>query len=234
MIMRMRKPGKRVMLVAALACAGALAFASSAHAITISAPPNAEADNYDPESYTINQGGTIGFNNADPGVDHDVRARGQIGGGPLFLTPTITGLADTLVQGTEYLTAGSYAFFCNVHPLSMTGTLNVTGMGTPVPRPKVDVKVLSGDIDKVANKRKARVRVKAITDADNVSLALKLKNLRLGGKGNIDLDAGQTRTVVLRLSRRAKNKLSDKERARVKLVGSVQFGANDTAFKLLR
>ena len=224
----------RSALVVALACTASLAGAASAHAITIQAPPNAEVADYDPKTYTIDQGGTIGFNNADPGVDHDVRSRGRIGNGPLFLTPTITGPANVLVSGTQYLTTGSYAFFCNVHPLSMTGTLNVTANGAPVPRPKVDVKVLSGNIDRVANSRRARVRVRALTDADNVALALKLKNLRLGGASNIDLDAGQARTLRLRLTRRAKNKLSARDRARVKLVGSVQFGANDTASKLLK
>ena len=235
MIVSMRKPGKRVALVGLLAAVASLAGAAPAGAITIQAGPGADPNGYGPPTtYTIDQGGTIGFNNADPGVRHDVTSRGTIGGGRLFLTPILTGPSNTLVQGTEYLTQGDYPFFCSVHPISMTGTLQVTGNGTPVPRPDIEVKVLSGNIDRVAARRKARVRVRALTDSDNAAVVLKLKALRLGSKANIDLDAGESRAITIRLTRRAKNKLQDRDRARVKLVGSVPFGLRDTAFKVLK
>jgi len=233
----MLKPGKRGTIAAALICAGSLVWAGAAQALTIEADPGAETSGFKPGAYNMAQGEPVTFLNKDTGVRHDVTSRGRIGGGPLFLSPTFTGTAPGVtrfVNGTQYLTQGSYAFICNVHPLGMTGTLKVTGAGTPVPRPRIVVKVLSRKIKRVANTRRARVRVRAVTDSNNVSLALKLRNLRLGGKAGINLKAGQKRVLTVRLSKRAKRTLSRRKRARVKLIGSVRFGPRATASKLLK
>ena len=235
MIPSMRKPGKRGTVAAALACLLSLGAAGSAQAADpIIAPPGAEFGNFSAATYNMAPGERPTLQNNDPGVDHDVLSRGRIGGGPLFLSPTITGPGSVLVNGTQYLNTGTYEFICNVHPLSMSATLNVSGAGSPQPRPKIVVKVLSGKIKRVANSRKARVRVRAVTTSTNVALALKLRNLRLGGKANINLQAGQKRVLTLKLSKRAKKKLSAKNRARVKLIGSVRFGPRATASKLLK
>jgi len=232
MIGSMRKPGRRGAIVAGLACAGVLGAAGVAWALPETIVAN-NSDSFTLPAYTMDQGERPSFQNAEIDTPHNVTARGKIGGKALFRSPTIEGISSTLVNGTQYLNTGSYAFFCSVHP-DMEATLNVSGAGTPVARPDIEVKVLSGDIDRVANSRKARVSVEAISGSDPVNLALKLRNLRLGSKANIDLDAGQRRVVVIRLTRRAKNKLSDKDRAKVKLVGSVPFGANDIATKVLK
>jgi plastocyanin len=233
----MRKAGKRTALVSALACAGTLALAASAQAITIVTPPNAETFNYQPSSYTIDQGGSIGFSNTDPGVKHDVTARGRIGGGPLFRTPTVTGDVsgtNLLVGGTEYLTTGSYEFFCSVHPLSMQATLNVTGSGTPVARPDIEVKIITGKIARIARRGRVLVKVTAVTKSDNVALVLKLGKRRIGSKTNIDLEASQVRRVPIVLSNSNRNRFLNRARANLKLVGTVQFGAPDGAQKIVK
>jgi hypothetical protein len=138
-----------------------------------------------------------------------------------------------LVKGTQYLTQGNYDFFCTVHP-EMEAKLHVSGLGTPVARPDIEVSVLSSKLAKVRNKRKARVRVKATTLSKDVVLTLKLGRLRLGSKSNIDLTAGQTRTLIIKISKRGKNKLAGKNQAKVKLAGTVPFGPGDTASKLLK
>lgn len=83
---------------------------------------------------TIDQGQTLSFRNAD--IDpHNVTAT-QAGpdGKPLFASETVGTGKQVPVRRVEYLTTGSYGFLCSVHPF-MTGTLEVTGRGTPVARP---------------------------------------------------------------------------------------------------
>ncbi len=53
-------------------------------------------------------------------------------GHPLFSSATISS-GSTPVNGTQYLAAGDYAFYCGVHGVSMSSTLHVTG--TPLARP---------------------------------------------------------------------------------------------------
>jgi plastocyanin len=231
MIGWMRKPGKPAALVLAVCIAGGAIVAATAlgAAETIRA---ANALDFESADYATDQGETVTFDNADPGVPHNVTASGKIGGKPLFESPTVTGAASTVVNGTQYLTTGSYTFFCSVHP-NMEATLNVTGAGTAVARPNISVAILSGKLAKVRG-GKARVKVKAVTKSDNVALKLKLGSKQLASKSNIDLAAGQVRKLTLKLGRKARNRLAGKSKAKLKLVGSVPFGKTRTVSKLLK
>jgi len=116
-----------------LAVAGAFFAAPAVADETITAGP--VPDSYGNPDVTIDQGGTITFQNSDPTkVQHDVTAdKNDSDGKPLFASETIDGGKTAPVKGVEFLTTGDYEFHCSIHPF-MTGTIHVTGNGTPKPR----------------------------------------------------------------------------------------------------
>jgi plastocyanin len=82
----------------------------------------------------IDQGERLTFRNNDSNR-HDVTAE-KVGDDskPLFSTALLGQNEEAVVEGSQYLTTGSYAFVCSVHA-NMKGTLTVNAAGTPVPRP---------------------------------------------------------------------------------------------------
>src|SRR3954454_18257550 len=135
-MLRRGTKGRRIWLAVAVAAIGAMVFAGLALAAsdTIVAGPS-EAFDHQPGNapYNTDQGVVVQFQ--DNGGSHNVTAR-QTGpdGKGLFRTPTLSSGA-TGVDGTQYLAAGDYAFFCSVHPTTMSGTVHVTGNGAPQARP---------------------------------------------------------------------------------------------------
>jgi plastocyanin len=83
---------------------------------------------------SISQGEKVSFTNLDTTV-HDVTAK-AVGadGKPVFGSAYTNPLGSQTVVGTDYLTTGSYQYYCSIHPY-MTGTITVTSGGTPTPRP---------------------------------------------------------------------------------------------------
>lgn len=74
---------------------------------------------------------TLSFGNGDL-VGHDVTSRARDAAGrPLFRSPVTTTGTISTVAGAENLAAGSYDFYCSLHP-NMTGTLTVAG-SVPTP-----------------------------------------------------------------------------------------------------
>ena len=164
-----------------------------------------------------------------PVNQHNVTARTNGPDGEfLFDSPTI-GTGTTTVNGTQYLTTGTYAFFCTIHPLSMQANLQVSALGTPVARPKIDVILGAGKLDKIAKKGKVPVTVKALTQADGVEVALKLGKTTVGSQKAFSLAAGQSRKLTLKLNKSGKSKLAKRNSAKLKATGEVPFGSPDTA-----
>lgn len=124
--------GSRVIVVA-LGASAAIALvpavAGADQRITATAPQR-----YSTPQVTMAQGERLTFANSDI-ASHDVTAT-QTGpdNAPLFSTPLIGQGQEAFVEGSQYLTTGSYGFMCSIHS-NMTGTLTVTAEGTPVPRP---------------------------------------------------------------------------------------------------
>jgi plastocyanin len=228
-----RGRGAFVAAFLAAACAVGLA-ASSAFAVaeTIIAADPGGVNSYSQATYTMDQGDRPVLQNNGPDNQHDVfsRANGP-DGALLFKSDTIGPGQSSTLNGTQYLTQGTYAFICNVHPLEMSANLQVSGAGAAVARPKVDVTLGGGKLAKLASKGKVPVTVKAVTQADGVEVVLKLGKATIGTQGAFNLAAGQSRKLSVKLSKSGKSKLGKKDKAAIKATGEVPFGAPDSAKK---
>jgi plastocyanin len=194
-------------------------------ALSASVAPAARADErvvaapvstYATPSVTIDQGEALYFRNLDL-TSHDVVARNPgPDGKPLFATALIGPGGEAFVEGSQYLTTGSYAFFCTIHP-GMDGTLDVSGAGTPAARPgagsggsasaspggvALALKILDRSASKVRDAGKLRVRAQVDGSAH---VALKATTRRGGRRVTVARgqrhfgDAGRA-TVRLKLT----------------------------------
>jgi plastocyanin len=117
-------------VIAAFVALAATPAAAQADQTILAAPPT----QYIAGDISISQGEKVSFTNLDT-VTHDVTAK-AVGadGKPLFGSAHTDPVGSQPVAGTEYLTTGSYQYFCSIHPY-MIGTITVTSSGTPAPRP---------------------------------------------------------------------------------------------------
>jgi plastocyanin/roadblock/LC7 domain-containing protein len=215
--------GRRLCLAVAVAALGAMAYAAIALAAsdTIVAGPG---EAYSQATYNTDQGAVVPFQNL--GGSHNVTAR-QNGpdGKALFRSPTIdSGSAN--VDGTQYLQAGDYAFFCTVHPTTMSGTLHVTGNGTALARPAASLTSKTKTISK-ALKKGIKVSATASTAISGVAFTAKLGKAVIG-KATAALAAG-TQTVTVKLTKAGKSKLRGKKKASVTVTADIPFGSPATA-----
>jgi plastocyanin len=174
---------------------------------------------YSKGSFTIDRGTTATFQNQDPGASpHDVTAFDSGGAKnlPLFRTAEINGGQSTPVNGTASLGAGTYRFFCTVHPTEMTGQLVVT----PSASPTVAVAVLSRKIGPVAKSGKLKVKVSGLLPTNTVPLTARVGKKKLGSVRVTDLGAGASKTVKLPLSRAGKSFLSHRGSSKVKVTAT--------------
>jgi plastocyanin len=218
--------------VAAIALGAGQALGASE---TISASPTSLA--FTKSTYTIDQGTVATFDNPSSSIPHNVTSDAFSGALPLFSSTTITN-GQTAVNGTQFLTPGTYHFHCSVpgHAAAgMQANLVVTGSGTPTPgRPKVTLKILSSKLDKVVSSRRLKVKVSAVTASQDVSLTAKKGAKKLGSKGNINLAAGASRTIKLKLSTAARKALDGLKTAKVKVTATVPNGSPASATRTLR
>jgi plastocyanin len=219
-------------VIVALAAIGATAIAAG-QALGASEPITTSAGccSYGKGSFTIDRGATATFQNQDPGTSpHDViSVDSGAGNKPLFSSAQIN-LGQTPVNGTESLGAGTYRFFCTVHPTQMSGELVVT----PSASPTVEVKVLSRKLGPVISSRKLKVKLRGLLPSKDVSLTARKGSRKLGTMRGIDLPAGASRTVRLPLSRSGSNSLSGRGAAEVKVTATPPGDKPATATRRLR
>jgi plastocyanin len=206
-------------MVAGVLFAGGIAFAASQTIV------GQADDTYNAATYTADQGEVVQFNVT--GDSHNVTAR-QSGpdGKELFRSPTITG-GTTGVQGTQYLSAGSYTFFCTVHPTTMQATLVVTGNGTPQPRPSATLSVRTKKLAQ-ATKKGILVAITTTGKVDSASLTAKLGKTTIGRATNLAFFSGQQFATV-KLTKSGKSKLRKKSKASVTVTADIAFGSPATA-----
>lgn len=223
----------------ALAVGAALLLAAAtAHAATdtIRSQPNyAYSGASGPgEAFSLDAGSQAILVNEDTGPDgaHNVVSTVEgPDGGKLFKTALLTGGQSAPVDGTQYLEPGTYSFVCTIHA-GMAGTLAVGG-GTPVARPSIVVSVASSKLAP-AQRGKLRVSVKATTAANDASVAAKLGAKPLGSASGIDLAAGESRTIALRLAKPARKSLEDLSKAKIVVAGEVPYGSPVHSSRTLR
>jgi plastocyanin len=217
-VVRRRDRGRRLWFALAVAIAAALFVGGLAFA---SAPIIGQPDNtYSAPSYTIDQGEVAQLQVT--GGTHTVTAN-QNGpdGKALFRTPIISG-GTFGVNGTQFLSAGDYTFFCMVHPSTMQATLHVSGNGTPQARPSAALTLRTKTISK-ALKKGLLVGVNASTKIDDVGMVAKLGKTTIGRANGVSLAAGQQVDVV-KLSKTGKTKLRDRSTAKVSVTAEIPFG----------
>jgi len=210
------------MLMETLALAGALvlvpAVALADEEISAS-PPN----RYTTPAPSIDQGERLTFRNNDL-VGHDVTAKlNGPDGKPLFSTPIVERGQTAFVDGSQYLTTGTYDFFCTVHP-DMGGALTVTAAGTPQERPgggggggggggpaadttapKVNLSV--GTTKARTLRRLRRLTLTVVSDeAAELTVTAKLGSVSAAST-TVDLAEAGDRRVTLKLGARARRAL---------------------------
>jgi plastocyanin len=186
----------------------------------VAQPPNRFATT----SVTIDQGERLTFQNSDV-AGHDVTAEDSgPDNKPLFATPLVAGGGEAFVEGSQYLTTGSYKFLCSIHA-NMRGTLTVSSAGTPVPRPgsggggggsggggagggPADTTAPSVAVEVKATRASGVRRAKALKVGVTVSEAAEVKlTATVGAKakevatGSARVAAAGTSTVALKLTR---------------------------------
>lgn len=218
--------GRRAFL-AALGAAALASAISVPSAFGVAQTIVASDDFFVAATYTMDQGDRPTLQNA--GINqHNVTSRANGPDGDfLFISPTI-GNGTTTVEGTQYLTTGTYPFICTTHPLSMSGNLQVSGLGAPTARPQIDVIPGGGKLSKIAKKGKLPVTVKALTASSGVELEVKLGKAEIGSQKAFNLAAGQSRKLSVKLTKSGKTKLAKKKSAKLTVTGEVPFGAPDT------
>jgi plastocyanin len=195
-------------------------IASSAWAVF--QPIGATDNAFNQVTYTMDQGERPTFSNAG-GSQHNATAKQN---GPdkrvLFSTPTLNGGQQATLDGTQYLTTGSYTFYCTIHPTEMQATLVVGPGGTPQARPSAKLTVRSKKLGKVS-KKGIQVAITASTKVDGASLTAKLGKATIGKASGLSFAAGQTLQTV-KLTKAGKSKLKGKKKATVKVTADIPFG----------
>lgn len=211
--------GRRLWLVVAAGAIGAMVYAGIALAAGSTIVGGLD-NTYDSNTYTIDQGRVAQLQVT--GSSHNATAN-QTGpdGKALFRSPTISG-GTAGVDGTQYLSAGNYAFFCTIHPTTMQATLHVTGNGSPQARPQATLRGKKASVAK-AIKKGILVSVNASTKVDDATLTARLGKATIG-KATVSLAAG-AQTDRVKLNKSGKSKLRGKRIAKVSIVAEIPFGS---------
>jgi plastocyanin len=170
-------------------------------------------NNYDNPNPTIDQGERLTLRNNDFN-SHDITsdAAGDVNG--FLFQSDLAGNGDTVfVEGSQYLTTGSYSFVCSIHN-EMTGTLTVTSAGTPVPRggggadTAAPVIVITPPATaKARSLRKKRKLSVSISSTEGATLALVARiGTKKVGKAGTELATGDNK-VTVRFSKKGARRL---------------------------
>lgn len=185
----------------------------------------ASGQRYAQTTVTIAQGERLTFRN-DDNVQHDVTSTQDRDAKPLFATPLVDPKGEAVVEGSQYLTTGEYAFVCSIHP-DMQGKLIVSADGTPVPRPgSAGAPTLKAAAARLAAVRKAKALVVTLAGPAG-SDAIVAARATLGGKAvtlakrRVTLDSTDAQRIVLPLSSKARAALKGQRKVAVTFKATV-------------
>jgi plastocyanin len=204
------------------ACALTLFAVAPAHADqrVVAAPVN----RYVTPRVTIAPGELLTFASQDPLAPHNVVARNvDIDGEPLFASGTIRNGEEAPVAGAEDLAAGSYPFYCTIHPAQMNGTLTVSGqpISTDATPPVLRARVASSSLRTVA--RRGTLLVRLTTDeAVSATVTARAFGTTLARR-SVLLDPG-AHTVAMKLKPAALQAVRSRSRMSIGLTLSAQDG----------
>jgi plastocyanin len=190
---------------------------------------------FDKPLYYSDQGDLVQFQHGGGGP-HNVTSTQFSGAVRLFSSATIRS-GTTPVNGTQRLAPGTYPFICTIHDGMAAQLVVRPGAApppSPSPRPDIEVAIRSRSLDRVLDTGRLLVKVRALTPSNDVKLVATWKGRVLARKANIDLVAGQVRELGLKLRRTARAALANRERAKVKLTGTVPGGLADVFARVLR
>jgi plastocyanin len=202
---------------------------------------------------TMDQGETLTLNNGDINT-HNVTADDLAPDGkPLFASPDTSPGQTSTVDGAQFLTAGTYAFHCSIHPF-MHGKLTVTSNGTPQPRPgsggggggggggtggggtppAIDVTAPTVKVAAAQKKRTISVKV-TVSEPSAVKLTATLGK-KVVARGTTTIPAAGSKTVKLKLNSAGRKALEKKSSVKVKVaaVANDASGNRGSASKTLK
>jgi len=178
---------------------------------------------------TIDQGENVSVQNFDLAGHDVVSEKSGDDGKPLFRSEVINPGGSGPVEGAEYLTTGTYPFFCSLHP-GMEATLEVTSAGQPQPRPgtNITVKVVSRDLQRVVDTGKLKLGVRSAKGTITLGARAKTRksSIALGSK-KVKWDGGSGK-VALKLSQAARNALDKRKKATVIATAVADHGGGHT------
>ncbi len=161
----------------------------------------------------------------------------QTGAGdkPIFESKTISAGESAPVDGVQYLSDGTYPFICSIHGASMSGDLVISG-GTPLVRPKPEVKVSipSQKLKKVRRSGKIKAKVKGVTDASGIKLKILKGKKTLGSASKVSVSGGKTKTVTVKLTGKGKKAIKKGKKIRLQVKATVPGGKSVKAKRTLR
>ena len=205
----------------------AAVFLATGISLAVNDQITAQDNTFPASPYNTDQGLTVPFKNNGLSSHNVTATAAGPDGKPLFRSATISGGGSGTVNGTQYLPAGDYPFFCTIHGSVMSGTLHVTGAGTALARPQMSLRLTSKKISKVTSKGKLQVQVTTTQAASGASLEAKLGKAKLG-KSTFSLAAG-SQVETVKLSQSGRRQLSKKSKATVQVNGTIPFGSPTSA-----
>ena len=230
-----RRATKSALIAASTIVIGAVG-ASAALGLVVRATGDDNVD-YKQQNFSQPQGAHSAFENEDSGAtfqySHSVLSDDSLGFYKLFRSKTILPGSTTPIKGTQYLTTGDYTFHCSVHP-AMQATLHVTGAGTPVARPDIEVTIKTKTLRKAWSLHGVKVLIDAATKSQNVGVRVEFKSdgKKAGFAKNIDLAAGGSKTVRIHFNpsanSRVRHHLADHDTLKIKAKAIVPFGKSDS------
>ncbi len=208
------------LLTSLIASAALVAVPATAHAAT-STIGTGVGNVFSADDYSIDQGDSVTFSNTDD-RPHNVMSFSLFDGGFLFKSETVRPGASGPVDGVEYLTSGTYAFFCSLHP-GMEADLIVDSGGGAWSRPVVEARLLPTRKRVLGSRGTLRIELRSGTTVPALGFEVHSGNRRIGA-GSSELVAGTAKVITISLPRSFRRRISSLRVIRIAVRGSVPYG----------